>query len=117
MSMHKGLIGKTEGGGSVGFDRMPNVKTPANVPDSRTEQTLGEYVRRKNYHEAFDRVAEENNLKKTQEYLNTINHPQFKEASLLVYEAEMCLKAMGMSKEEARRWLMAWCSGAGDGSE
>jgi len=31
---------------------------------NRPEQTLGDYLARKNYHEAFDKVAEEKGLKK-----------------------------------------------------
>ncbi len=58
MSLHKGLIGKDVGGGSVGnkrdtFDRMPWVHTPV------VEQTLSDYIRRKNRQEAFDAVEKE----------------------------------------------------------
>lgn len=44
MSMHKGLIGKSEGGGSV------------------NDKTLGDYINRKYRQDAFDAVAEENKL-------------------------------------------------------
>ena len=41
MGMHKGLIGKSEGGGSAG------------------DKTLADYLRRKNRQEAFNHVNEE----------------------------------------------------------
>ena len=38
---------------------------PAKAPGQVVNDiTLGDYITRKNYHEAFDRVAEENGLKK-----------------------------------------------------
>lgn len=46
MAMHKGLIGKIEGGGSA----------PAN------DVTLADYIRRKTRTEAFEMVAKENKL-------------------------------------------------------
>ena len=45
MSMHKGLIGKDEGGASV-----------------KQEQTLGEYIARVTRRTAFDQVAKEKKL-------------------------------------------------------
>ncbi len=71
MSMHNSGRNDTKNpGGSVGFDRMPYQKTPANVPDSREpfdnrpEKTLGDYIARRYTHEAFDRIAEEVGLKR-----------------------------------------------------
>lgn len=43
MSMHKGLIGKSEGGGSA-------------------DLTLGDYIARKQRQDAFDQVAQEKKL-------------------------------------------------------
>jgi hypothetical protein len=43
--MHKGLIGKSEGGGSV------------------NDKTLGDYIARKQQQDAFDTVAKEKKLK------------------------------------------------------
>jgi hypothetical protein len=50
-------------------------------------------------------------------YLETINHPDFREASIVVQHARERLKKMGMTQEEAFGWIKAWASGAGDGSE
>ena len=66
MGMHNSGRNDTKNpGGSVGFDRIPAARTPENVPDSRTsEQTLGDYLARRNYHSALDAIAEERDLKK-----------------------------------------------------
>lgn len=48
-------------------------------------------------------------------YLDTINHPKFREAGLKVYEALKCLQAMGLPHSEAYGWIDVWASGAGDG--
>lgn len=48
MSMHKGLIGKSEGGGSV----KPTYE----------DKTLGDYINRKQRQDAFDAVAKEKKL-------------------------------------------------------
>ena len=40
------------------FDRYPYLK------HSTADQTLGDYISRKNYHDAFDRVAEEMGIKR-----------------------------------------------------
>lgn len=50
MSMHKGLIGKSEGGASVKH------------LDRGEEVTLGDYIHRKTRQEAFDAVANEKKL-------------------------------------------------------
>lgn len=52
-----------------------------------------------------------------QNYLDTINHPQFRVASLLVWQARKALEAMGMDNEQAYSWIKTWASGAGDGGE
>ena len=96
MSMHKGLLGQSHGGSSV--------------YGHKEDTTLGDYIARKQRQAAFEDVANE-------KYLAVINHQQFKEANSLVFEAELCLIDMGMSKKEARGWIMAWASGAGDGAE
>ena len=96
MSMHKGLIGQSDGGGSV----SPTYE----------DKTLGDYIARKQRDEAFEVVQSEL-------YLKTINHPNFREASLLVDQAKQSLEKMGMSPQAARIWLMSWASGAGDGIE
>lgn len=58
MSMHKGLLGQSHGGSSVtpGFDRIPVVHMPANVPQS--DITLGDYITRKQQQIAFEDVAQ-----------------------------------------------------------
>lgn len=91
MSMHKGLIGKADGGGSA-------------------DLTLGDYITRKQRAAAFDDVAKD-------KYLATINHEKFREANRNMENARQCLELMGMTTMEARGWLMAWASGAGDGAE
>lgn len=50
-------------------------------------------------------------------YLETINHPDFRAASDLVRQAEALLVGSGLTLEEARGWIRAWASGAGDGSD
>lgn len=62
MSMHKGLLGQSHGGSSVtpGFDRIPVVHMPANVPQS--DITLGDYITRKQQQVAFEDVAQEKKL-------------------------------------------------------
>lgn len=50
-------------------------------------------------------------------YLDTINHPNFREANKAVHSAENLLKNMGMNKEQVFAWIVAWTSGAGDGSK
>lgn len=50
-------------------------------------------------------------------YLNTVNDRRFREASQLIYEAEVLLLDMGMTIEQAREWIYAWASPASDGSE
>ena len=75
-----------------------------------SEKTLAEYIQRKTREEAFNQV-------KNEEYMKTINHPNFREANSLVFEAELALVDMGMPKDQARGWIKAWASGAGDGSE
>lgn len=48
-------------------------------------------------------------------YLETVNHPNFRAASKLIFEARELLKNMGMPHSEAYDWIKAWASGAGDG--
>lgn len=48
MGMHKGLIGKSDGGGSV----KPTYE----------DKTLGDYIARKTRQDAFNQVAQENRL-------------------------------------------------------
>lgn len=61
MSMHKGLIGKSEGSGSVG------------------DKTLGDYIVRKQRQDAFDAVAKENKLTFDEWYTNWYNKlPQYR---------------------------------------
>lgn len=62
MSIHKGLLGQSHGGSSVtpGFDRIPVVHMPANVPQS--DITLGDYITRKQQQVAFEAVAAEKKL-------------------------------------------------------
>lgn len=50
-------------------------------------------------------------------YLDVINHPNFKCANGLVHFAEKLLMEMGLTLEESRSWIAAWASGAGDGAE
>jgi len=50
-------------------------------------------------------------------YLDTINHPTFIAMCKLSHFMEIQLVEMGMTLEEARGWIHAWTSGAGDGSE
>lgn len=70
MSMHNSGRNDTKNpGGSVGFDRLKAVYTPTNVPDSKElqaewesrtpEQTLGDYVARKQRAAGFDEVRKE----------------------------------------------------------
>lgn len=47
MSMHKGLLGQTTGGAST---------------ESKGDQTLGDYIARKQRNDAFKQVAEERKL-------------------------------------------------------
>ncbi len=68
MALHKGLIGKDVGGGSVGFDRIPAVHMPVNVPQS--DKTLSDYIQRKVRQEAFDAVALENQVNTTEEKIS-----------------------------------------------
>ena len=42
---------------------------PGQIVNRPPEQTLGDYIARKNYHDAFDRVAEEMGLKRKQNKL------------------------------------------------
>ena len=51
------------------------------------------------------------------DYLETVNHPNFHIANKLIHEAEILLMNMGMTLEQARGWIQAWASSAGDGSE
>ena len=51
------------------------------------------------------------------DYLEIVNHPYFKSAHKTVNEAIVLLLDMGMTLEQARGWIKAWVSGAGDGSE
>lgn len=48
-------------------------------------------------------------------YLDTVNHPNFREASLKVNEVRQLLYDMGCTREQAYSWIKAWASGAGDG--
>ena len=50
-------------------------------------------------------------------YLDTVNHSNFRQAGMFVFYAREALKQMGMSQEEAYGWIKAWASGAGDGAE
>lgn len=50
-------------------------------------------------------------------YMDTINHPEFRVACALTHQAEKHLIGMGMTLEQAREWIRAWVSGAGDGIE
>ena len=50
-------------------------------------------------------------------YMGTVNHPNFRLASCMVWTIRKLLENMGMSHEEAFGWIKAWASGAGDGSE
>ena len=54
MGMHKGLIGKSDGGASTTQDK-----------------TLGDYIRRKSVHDAFERVREEKKLTFDEWYLQS----------------------------------------------
>jgi hypothetical protein len=62
MSMHKGLLGQSEGGASVkqdgtpGFDRHPYLK------HSTADQSLGDYIHRKYRNDAFNSVNAEKKL-------------------------------------------------------
>ena len=58
MGMHKGLIGKSEWGGSVG------------------DKTLADYLRRKNRQEAFNNVNEEKKLTFEEWFVNNVGYPQ-----------------------------------------
>lgn len=70
MSMHKGLIGKSEGGGSV------------------NDKTLGDYINRKYRQDAFDAVAEEKKLKFHQWYAIHKNEIRFDyDTAYLVWKA------------------------------
>ena len=61
MSMHNSGRNDTKNpGGSVGFDRLKAVYTPMNVPDS--EQTLGDYIARKQKAASLDDVKKENKM-------------------------------------------------------
>lgn len=51
------------------------------------------------------------------EYLETINHKNFRRANTLVHTAEDLLQDMGLTLEEARGWIGAWASSAGDGAQ
>jgi len=48
-------------------------------------------------------------------YLRTVNNPRYIEANTLVHRAVALLVSMEMTLEEARGWVRAWASGAGDG--
>lgn len=50
-------------------------------------------------------------------YLETVNHPTFIAMNKLIHFMEEQLVEMGMTLEEARGWIHAWTSGAGDGSQ
>jgi len=73
MSFHKGLIGKDVGGGSVGFDRIPAVHMPTNVPQSdktlSADKTLSDYIGRKIRQEAFDQIALEDQARAAEKKL------------------------------------------------
>lgn len=62
MSMHKGLLGQSQGGSSVtpGFDRIPAAHMPSNVPQS--DITLGDYIARKTRQDALNQVNQESKL-------------------------------------------------------
>lgn len=48
-------------------------------------------------------------------YLDTVNHPNFREACLKVHEVRQLLYSMGLTQEQVYGWIKAWTSGAGDG--
>jgi len=50
-------------------------------------------------------------------YMDIINHPTFIAMNKLIHFMEEQLVDMGMTLEEARGWIHAWTSGAGDGSQ
>lgn len=50
-------------------------------------------------------------------YMDTVNHPNFRNASFKVWQARELLKLLGMSDKESYEWIKAWASGAGDGGE
>jgi hypothetical protein len=50
-------------------------------------------------------------------YLEIVNHPTFIAMNKLIHFMEEQLVDMGMTLEEARGWIHAWTSGAGDGSQ
>ncbi len=50
------------------------------------------------------------------DYMSTVSHPNFREASKLVDKARELLKEMGLTQEQAYDWIKAWSSGAGDGA-
>lgn len=56
-------------------------------------------------------------INRPRDYLATVNHSNFKAASIAVDYAREQLKHMGMTQEEAFDWIKAWALGAGDGSE
>jgi hypothetical protein len=47
-------------------------------------------------------------------YLEMVNNPNFRRASLLVDQARKLMKEI-MTQDEAFDWIKAWASGAGDG--
>ena len=110
MSIHKGILGQSTGGASVKKECCGNPLRGCMDCPPRNDVVLGDYIARKQRDEAFEVVQSEL-------YLKTINHPNFREASLLVDQAKQSLEKMGMSPQAARTWLMSWASGAGDGIE
>lgn len=50
-------------------------------------------------------------------YMDTVNHPNFRKASLKIWEVRELLRKMGMTHKESYEWVKAWASGAGDGGE
>lgn len=50
-------------------------------------------------------------------YLDTVSHPNFRLASLKVWEVSKLLEEMGLTHQQAYGWIKAWASGAGDGIE
>jgi len=43
-------------------------------------------------------------------YMDAVNHPLFREASLLQHQMFQKLVAMGMTDEEAKGWISSWNS-------
>lgn len=51
------------------------------------------------------------------DYIQTINNKKFREANTFVHKAEKLLQEMGLTLKEARGWIHAWASSAGDGAQ